>query len=40
MLTSLQAATSALPSQYKYYDFKKMDAALSFWNLMVSFYSG
>ncbi|KAM5540815.1 hypothetical protein V8D89_005459 [Ganoderma adspersum] len=34
------AATSALPSQYKYYDFKKMDAALNFWNLMTYDYTG
>ena len=37
LMTSLQAATSAVLPQYKYLNFKKMDAALNFWNLMVSF---
>ena len=35
-MTSFQAATSAVTSQYKHMDFSKMEAALDIWNLMVS----
>ncbi|PIL35115.1 hypothetical protein GSI_02903 [Ganoderma sinense ZZ0214-1] len=34
------AATSAVEHQYEYLDFKKMDAALNFWNLMAYDYTG
>ncbi|KAM5540818.1 hypothetical protein V8D89_005462 [Ganoderma adspersum] len=36
----ITAATSAVLPQYKYLDFKKMDAALNFWNLMAYDYTG
>lgn len=35
--TILQAATSAVGNQYTHMKFSEMDAALDFWNLMVSF---